>query len=112
MPIFVKIINPKINDGIEFKEDENYDGHDGALNYEYSFHIEHIVVFSPSQIKSATSNTGSFSNETGDIRFKFDPNTINDDVREMRILSVNCAIYPVLYQNHSSNGKNSLSFIL
>jgi hypothetical protein len=43
-----------------------------------------IVAQNPNQIKSATSNTGSFSNETNDIRFKFDSTTIKDDVREMK----------------------------
>lgn len=43
-------------------------GYDGLVGYDES--VKYMAAFSPNQIKSATDNTGAFSSEDNDIRFR------------------------------------------
>ena len=69
MPLYVKIENPSNGE-----YDENYIpyydlGYDGWISKKDNGNIFTIVAKSPSQIKSATGNSGSFSGQTADIRY-------------------------------------------
>lgn len=77
--VFLNIKNPKIinNDSSEFADTFNDDSltisNDGVIynsKTEKGEPINAIIVFNPNQIKSATSNNGDFSEETGNINFQ------------------------------------------
>ena len=88
---YLKITNPKIaksyieigtinSDKIAEYKSEGYDGayfNPDLSDIFLSKENEEYVVFASSQIKSATGNTGSFSTETNDIRFRVEQ-TIED----------------------------------
>ncbi|MDR2784574.1 MAG: hypothetical protein LBB83_01535, partial [Treponema sp.] len=69
MPVFLNVKKPVELDAEEFKKDniENYSvEYDGAINrWAHAY-----AVFSPTQIKSATDNAGTFSNENPSILFQ------------------------------------------
>ncbi|MDR1542839.1 MAG: hypothetical protein LBS50_00215, partial [Prevotellaceae bacterium] len=66
MGVFLNVKNPS-ND---FFIRENYDGIMQTDDI-YGKSIYEVIVFSPSQIKSATDNNGNFDSESDDIRFMF-----------------------------------------
>ena len=87
MGVYLKIESPyyKKESHRNYKIDSEKlksDGHDGAIVYP-SYHdfnpdnpmekIAEAVVYEPEQIKSATDNTGTFSEWTADIRFRATP---------------------------------------
>lgn len=61
----VRDTDNKIYDSVYFKNVANENN--GQINY----NIDEFVVFRPNQIKSATDNTGAYSSEDDDIRYRF-----------------------------------------
>jgi len=76
IPAFLNIKNPIPDIFVSYEKQQEYEkkGYDGEMDFGHSKNkivenLYEIVVFSPNQIKSATSNVGTFSNESNDIRF-------------------------------------------
>lgn len=67
-------VNTFINDcigGIDFTKALKRNGNDGVIVWSRKDYSE-LVAFYPTQIKSATDNTGNFNPENPDIRFRFE----------------------------------------
>jgi hypothetical protein len=89
MPVYLSIKNPLILDGprsdpgtkssLALRDNDierlKRDGYDGIINTTYN----EIVAFEPTQIKSATGNSGQFSKDNDDIRFHRKPANHQDD---------------------------------
>lgn len=72
---FLNMRKPNIVD--ESIVDISTKGYDGIIDKGDSSGIDYYNAFSPNQIKSATSNVGTFSNENNDIRFQIDNNLVD-----------------------------------
>ena len=74
LDLFTKKVVGELLGGKELKSDKKVDANTSFMaEYATEDDFEQIVVTdNPNQIKSATSNQGSFSNDTGDIRFQIE----------------------------------------
>jgi len=86
MPVFIRSLNPLIEKNLSVFEDKHWiddvgfpemgvdNNYDSYVIGDMSAHeFKEIVIANPNQIKSATGNTGAFSQDNNDIRFSKAP---------------------------------------